>query len=145
MYIMLEASRNVTLHAKMADGTRRMVTFVPGVNIIDDQLWKALVEGNAKRFENHFGDFLHPFESKLKTECRADLNDYSEAEMIEIIDNCHTAQFLDYLLHVERDRTLGFAPRKRVIDFLLAKIPPKEIPMDELNAMGAAVRKYVFD
>ena len=63
--------------------------------------------------------------------------------MLDIVAHARTPHFLKHLLRLEQQRTLGFKPRRAVIDALLAKIPAKAIDPAELDALGAAYANYV--
>ena len=136
MYVMLEDFKNVALYCTFPNGSQRLVTFVPGKNRIDEKVWKALIKSNAEKFEVHYKNVLHPFKSKLDTGCRSHLFDYSEEEMLEIIENVHSVRFLEYLLDIERERRFEYMPRKPVIAALLAKMPPKETDPAELKRLA---------
>lgn len=141
MYVMLEDVKNVALHCRLENGLQRMVTFSPGKNQLDKKLWQALVKENAQRFEAHFKGILRPFETAFDTGCRAHLFDYTEAEMLEIIENVHSVTFLEYLLHLERERKIDYAPRSAVIAALLAKIPKPEPSLAEVARLNALYKE----
>ena len=145
MYVMLEDFKNVALYCTFPNGSQRLVTFVPGKNRIDERVWKTLIESNAEKFEAHYKDILHPFESTLDSRCQQHLFDYSEEEMLEIIENVHSVRFLEYLLDIERERRFEYTPRKAVISALLAKIPPKETDPEELKRLADGYANYVIE
>jgi hypothetical protein len=145
MYVMLEDVKSVTLHCRLADGQKHMVVFSPGKNLVPDDTWAAIVGDNEQGFKAHYGQILHPFESRLYTLCRPHLNEYNEEEMLEIVDNARRPQFLEHLLALERQRVVLFAPRRRVLFTILEKLPAKQIPEAELAALAQGYANYVVE
>jgi hypothetical protein len=142
MYVLLETSKNVMLPYASAKGPQKIFTFVPGKNKVDDGIWKAVLKQNAQGYEIHYSKFLRPFETGFDTGTKPHLNDYSEEEMLEIIANVRSTDFLEYLLHIEHERKIYFKPRLAVVAAITAKLPSREIPLDELNRLGSQMREY---
>jgi hypothetical protein len=142
MYVMLEAVRNILLSYVLEGGRQQVFTFVPGKNKIDPAIWECIQKQHAKAFADHYGKLLHPFDTQFDTGTKAHLNHYNHQEMLEIVANAGRGDFLEYLLQVERERTLGFMPRFAVLDAILDKIPAKHIDPAELDALGAQYRNY---
>jgi hypothetical protein len=142
MYVMLEAFKNVILAYALRGDVQGLFTFVPGKNKVDKAVWESILKQHSKAFIAHYSTLLHAFDTRFDTGTKDHLNDYSEEEMLEIVAHARRPEFLEYLLQVERERILDFAPRPAVIDAILAKMPVKEYDPAELDALGEQFSNY---
>ena len=142
MYVILEEVASVALPYTLDNGAKRFFTFMPGKNEIDADVWRRVQKANAKAFELQPPEMIHPFESHLKTGGKANLFEYDQEEMLEIVVNARCRDFLQTLLSFELARRDDQLPRPTVIAAIEGKLSQKEWTMDELNELGEHYKNY---
>ena len=145
MYVILEAFREISLPYSLANGRKRVFTFVPGKNKIDKEVLELIIKQNGKDYKAHYFKLIYPFETQFDTGQREHLSDYTEAEMLEIVASVHDVGFLDYLLQLERERKFGYEPRFAVIKAIQNQKPPEEPSADATVFLRNMYENYVVD
>jgi len=146
MYVFLESVSNLNIPYSVKNAVRTLHKahmFVPGKNYIHDDLWDIIVDQNQNEFESHYSKFLFPFQTKFDTGQKPELRDYTEEEMLEIVDQAKTRAFLEHLHLLEIERRFDFKARQSVVDAIKRKMPPPEYDLDELKKRGENILNYV--
>lgn len=112
MVIIYDKANTLKLSYNTEKGKVRYVTFVPGRNDVDSEIWEAVVKANKKRFD-HYGKFLHALNEEAAGDKGIDYAALGVRDLSELIENTMDIGQLGDIEAAEKSREKG--ERKSVL------------------------------
>ena len=112
MVIIYDKANTLKLSYSGAKGKVRYVTFVPGRNDVDSEIWETIFKANEKRFE-HYGKFLYALDEESAGDNGIDYGALSPKKLSELIENTMDIDKLAEIEAAEKSREKG--PRTSVL------------------------------
>ena len=128
MIIIYDKANTLKLSYSDAKGKVRYVTFVPGRNDVDSEIWDAIIKANEKRFE-YYAKFLYALDKEAAGDNGIDYAALKPKDLSDLINNTMSIDKLADIEAAEKGREKG--PRTVVL---------KEIEK-QLNAFAALDKK----